>query len=104
MRESPEAGVESAVRKLVLEYASVAPRGQTVRLEASLRSELEIDSLALVSLTLRLGDELGIDFATADIDLSEVATVGDLVALGHALLRTDGTGGTPPPDRDRTRR
>ena len=76
--------VEQRVSSLVLEYAqapSIAPVAATM----SLRRDLSIDSLSLVSLVLRLGEELGVDLVERGIELRGLDTVGDLVALGHSL-------------------
>jgi acyl carrier protein len=55
----------------------------------SLRDDLAIESLSLVSLTLRLADELGINIDELDIELGEVKTLGDLVRVAQTLSRSN---------------
>ncbi len=84
-----EPTVEERVAGLVLEYAQTPPEeSDNGRIDASLslRRDLSIDSLSLVALTLRLGDELKVDLIALGIDLSRIDTVGDLITLGRTLL------------------
>ena len=78
---------------LVLQYATTTP-DLPMAPSLSLRGDLSIDSLTLVSLTLRLGDEAGIDLIEAGVDLGRLETVGDLVAL-FQTLQTGGSHGEP---------
>jgi acyl carrier protein len=78
--------LESRVERLVREYArEVPPRGLDARL--SLRDDLAIESLSLVSLTLRLGDELGVDVLEAGVELGDMKTLGDLIRVAQTLSR-----------------
>lgn len=77
--------MEARVARLVLEYAQNPPPGGELRSELSLRKDLAVESLSLVSLTIRLGDELGVDIVELDINIGRVETMGDLVALGQRL-------------------
>ena len=80
--------IESKITSLVLEYAIHAPPDRPLRPEFTLRDEIGLDSFALVSLMLRLGDEFDVDFveesARLGIGLHEISTFGDLVRLGRA--------------------
>jgi acyl carrier protein len=51
----------------------------------SLRDDLAIESLSLVSLVVRLGDELGVDAADDALELEGLTTVGDLLAMARRL-------------------
>jgi len=87
MRETAEARVELQV----VEYAVTVPVARPLDPGLSLRDDLAIESLSLVSLTLRLADELGISVDDLDLELGEVKTINDLVRVAHALSRvTDG--------------
>jgi acyl carrier protein len=77
--------ITQRVERLVLEYAQNPPPGGRLGPELSLRCDLAVESLSLVSLTIRLGDELGVDIVEREIDVGNVQTVGDLVALGASL-------------------
>jgi acyl carrier protein len=84
-----ELDVESKITDLVVEYAINAPRDRPLRPELSLREEIGLDSFALVSLMLRLGEEFNVDLVEESsrlgIQLHEIATFGDLVRLGRAV-------------------
>jgi acyl carrier protein len=82
--ETPEAQVE----RLVLDYAQSLPPGRPLDPGLSLRDDLIIESLSLVSLTLQLGDELGVNVVDLGIELGELRTLGDLVGMARMLLRT----------------
>ena len=66
-----------------------APPDRPLRPEFSLRDEIGLDSFALVSLMLRLGDEFKVDFVEESsrlgFNLHEISTFGDLVRLGRAV-------------------
>jgi acyl carrier protein len=81
LNETPEARVE----RLVLEYAQNLPAGRPLDLRLSLRDDLVIESLSLVSLTLRLGDELGVNLMDSGIELGGLKTLGDLVTMARTL-------------------
>ena len=78
--------VDARVAALVLEYSQNPPAGP-LDPHASLRNDLGVDSLSLVSVAVTLGDELGIDLVEWGADLGKLETLADLVALGHALAR-----------------
>lgn len=76
--------LERRIAELVLSYSDRAPAAP-VSASLSLRRDLSIDSLSLVALTLRLGDELQVDLVERGLDLSRLDTVGDLFALARSL-------------------
>ena len=78
--------VDARIATLVLEYAQVPPAGP-LNPKASLRKDLGVDSLALVSVAVALGDQFGVDLVEWGADLSKLETVADLIALGQALAR-----------------
>jgi len=73
--------LEERVFRLVLEYAAAADAGQGLDPRLNLRSDLGVESLALVSLAIRLGEEFGADLAERGIELGTLQTVGDLIVL-----------------------
>ena len=79
------------VTRLVLEYAQARPAeasaGAPLDGKLTLRGDLAIDSLALVSLTIRLGEELEVDVVESGLDFSQMETVGDLLAVAEKLNR-----------------
>ncbi len=83
VQESAQARVE----RLVLEYAQSIPSGRPLDTGLSLKDDLAIESLSLVSLTLRLGEELGVDVVEMDLGLGDVKTIGDLVEVAHTIAR-----------------
>ena len=86
-----EAELESAaaqVERLVREYAPGVPEGRPLDARLSLKNDLAIDSLSLVSLTLRLGDELGVDVVEMGLELGDVKPLGDLHNIALAISRS----------------
>jgi acyl carrier protein len=77
------------ITDLVLEYALHAPAERPLKPELSLRDEIGLDSFSLVSVMLRLGEELKVDLAEESaklgIDLQQISTFGDLLRLGRAF-------------------
>jgi hypothetical protein len=89
--------LEETVGRLLLQYAQCPPLPLPLPPALALRREMAIESLSLVAVLLRLGDELGVDVTEAGIDLGTVETVGDLVALARRIApagcRGDGISG-----------
>jgi acyl carrier protein len=77
-------GTEEQVTRLLAGFAQKA-LGARPDPRLSLRDDLGIESLSLVSLVVRLGDELGVDAADDALDLAGLKTVGDLVVLARRL-------------------
>lgn len=77
--------MEQRVTRLVLEYAQSVPTARPLHAELSLRKDLAIESLSLVSLALRLGDEFGVDLPEMSLELGRLETLGDLVSMARAL-------------------
>ena len=77
--------MESCVERLVLEYAQSVPSERPLRPSLSLRNDLAIESLALVSLALRLGGELGVDIVEQGVELGRLSTLGDLLNAARTL-------------------
>jgi hypothetical protein len=82
-RESTAARVE----RLVREYAQGLPEGRPLEAGLSLKNDLAIESISLVSLTLRLGDELGVDVVEMGLELGNVKTLGDLQNVALTISR-----------------
>ncbi len=79
--------MDALVESLVLQFALTTPP-TPLSPSLSLRRDLSIDSLSLVSLALRLGDELHVDLVERGVDLGRLDTVGDLVELARSLHPT----------------
>jgi len=77
--------LEACVERLVLEYAQSVPPQRPLQAGLSLRNDLAIESLSLVSLTLRLGGELGVDIVEQGVELGKLSTVGDLLDVARTL-------------------
>jgi acyl carrier protein len=76
---------EARVERLVLEYAQTTPSQRPLDLRLSLRDDLAIESMSLLSLTVRLGDELDVDVLDLGLELGNLQTVGDLVRTARKL-------------------
>jgi acyl carrier protein len=83
--------LERRILDLIAQYAQTPPDGPILP-ALSLRRDLSIDSLSLVALTLRLGDELEVDLLNAGFDLGRLDTVGDLLAFGRSVRSDEGGG------------
>jgi acyl carrier protein len=78
--------MEERVTRLLLDYARIVPAERPFPASLSIRKDLEVESLALVSVAIRLGDELNADVIDAGVELGSLDTVGDLVAIGRRLV------------------
>lgn len=76
---------EACVERLVLEYAQSVPSGRPLAAQLSLQQDLAIESLSLVSLALRLGNEFGVDVVELGLELRDLKTFGDLVEVARTL-------------------
>jgi acyl carrier protein len=85
----PEA-VEAWVERLVREFSPEAVPGGELSPRLSLRDDLAIESLSLVSLAVELGAQVGVDVADIELELGDVKTVGDLVRVAETLRRIKG--------------
>jgi acyl carrier protein len=81
--------IEERVERLVLEYA-LHPAAPPLDARLSLRDDLEIESLSLVSLIVRLADELGVDVVSSGLDLGELTTLADLLRAANKISRSKG--------------
>lgn len=77
--------MEERIHAILAEYgggeAVVLPLNRSLHL----RSDLAIESYSLVSIIVRLSDELGVDAASVELELHRLETVGDLIRLGESL-------------------
>ena len=91
--------LEDRVEQLVLEYAQSVPAARPLDRKLDLRNDLVLESLSLVSLAVRLGEELGVDIVDLGLELGDVKTLGDLMTMAHIIARTKTqepqTGATP---------
>jgi len=79
-------GVEETVARLLQEYAQTqVPASSPLNHQLSLRGDLEIDSLSLVSLTIRLGEEFNVDVVESGVEFGQLETVGDLIGVAKKL-------------------
>jgi acyl carrier protein len=82
--------LEDRISGILLEYAQNTLQSQALSASQSLRNDLAIESLSLVSVVLRIGDEFGVDIASSggELELSSFETVGDMWRLGQSFLQT----------------
>ncbi len=81
------ADLDTRVGELLAEYASVAPPASGPLDPALLLDkDLGIESLSMVSLMLRLAEELEVDVVALGVDLGRLDTVGDLLQLARKML------------------
>ena len=78
--------MEETIARLIKEYAQAqVPATPPLNPGLSLRGDLEIDSLSLVSLTIRLGEEFNVDVVESGIEFGRLETVGDLMEVAKKL-------------------
>jgi acyl carrier protein len=77
--------MDARITRLLLEHAQNVPAQRPFPLGLSIRKDLAVESLSLVSVTLALGDELQVDVTSLEIDFSGMETVGDLVRIAHQI-------------------
>ena len=81
--------IEAKVSRLITEYAQAPVAGgspaTSLDHNLTLRGDLAIDSLALVSLTIRLGEEFNVDIVESGLEFGQLQTVGDLMAIAEKL-------------------
>jgi acyl carrier protein len=90
--ETIEETMQTRLERLVLEYAQTAPEARPLEARLSLQNDLSIESLSLVSLALRLGDEFGVNVVDMDLELGAVKTFGDLVKVAQTLKQQSNVG------------
>jgi hypothetical protein len=74
------------VTRLLLNHAQSVPAERPFPLGLSIRNELAVESLSLVSVLVDLGAELEVDVTESGLDLGRIQTVGDLIAIGDELV------------------
>jgi acyl carrier protein len=77
----------SRISAILLEYAENPTLPSPLEAALSLKNDLGIDSYSLISIVIRLGDELGVDAVGANLELHRLETVGNLFELGTELER-----------------
>jgi acyl carrier protein len=82
----PEAA-EAWVERLVREFSPQTVPAGALHPRLSLRDDLAIESLSLVSLAVELGAQVGVDVADIELELGDVKTLGDLVKVAETLRR-----------------
>lgn len=88
MTQSAEAAVLAALRAV----SPAAGRGTTADRTLRLREDLNVGSLALVSIAVDLCDRFGADPATLDLGsfIDRAETLGDLIAIVDELRMAQG--------------
>jgi acyl carrier protein len=77
--------MEERITRLLLEHAQNVPPERPLPSRLSIRRDLAVESLSLVTVTITLGEELGVDVVELGIELGGLDTVGDMVAFGRSL-------------------
>lgn len=77
------------VSGILLDYAQVSNRPLPLSPSLSLRDDLAIESLSLVSVVLRLGDEFEVDVVEMGFEMRTLETVGSLIELARTLQNSE---------------
>ena len=80
------------VAGVLAEYVAEMPADRPLSAGLSLRQDLALESLALISVLVRIGNEFGIDIGDQEFDIASLETVGDLVALMEKLALATSNG------------
>lgn len=83
--------IDELVHRLLHEYAQNGANPGPFDPGLSIRDDLGIESLSLVSLAVRLGDHLGVDVASEEMELGSLRCVADVLALGRRLQHAAAT-------------
>lgn len=73
--------VEGRISTILAEYLPLS--SSDIPYDSSI--SLGLESLALVSVILRIGDEFGVDVIDSAMEMNSVTTVGDLYSLVYKL-------------------
>jgi acyl carrier protein len=84
--------LQQRLKKLLMDRCGV--NEEAIRPEATLNTDLGLDSLDAVELAIAIEDEF--DVKIADEDMKKLATVGDALATIQRLLTDKPTGGGGP--------
>lgn len=84
------------IERLLLQHTHSEGFVGRLSFELSIRDELGVESLSLVSVLVDLGAELGIDISEAGVELARIQTVGDLIGLGDLLAARNADSGLAP--------
>ncbi len=80
--------LQKRVAELLAEYAAVAVDPASLDGSRTLAGDLGIESLSLVSLLLRVAEELEVDLVALGIDLTGIDTVEGLMQLARKMLES----------------
>ena len=80
-----QSSIANRVSEILLEYAQADTSKLSIVPSLSIRNDLAIDSLSLVSIVIKIGDACGVDVVEAGLDLTSLLTVEELVSLATAL-------------------
>ena len=73
------------ITRLLLQHTHSEDMVGALAPDLSIRDELGVESLSLVSVLVELGAELEVDITESGVELARLQTVGDLIALGDEL-------------------
>ena len=85
MTEASQARNSDVTAVVVERFQRYLGTTDELRLESLLLADLGVDSIALVTILLDLADELALDLASADVNLHDVQTLGDVASLVASL-------------------
>lgn len=81
--------IENKISTILAEFAQSSTQNLPYDAALSIRDTLGIESLALVSVILRIGDEFQVDVMDSAMELNSIATVGDLYVLALKLQESN---------------
>ena len=85
MTEASQARDSDVTAVVVERFQQYLGTSDDLPLESLLLADLGVDSIALVTILLDLAELLELDLGSADVNLSTVQTLGDVVSLVASL-------------------
>jgi len=89
---APESAVAARIREGIAEH--LKRDVSTIRLQDDLRNDLGLDSLGMIELLFKIEETFDLDIPNAD--LSEMNTIGDVIAHVEKRLETPAAAPTSP--------
>lgn len=91
-----DAKFEDRILQLIAQAVPSRFRKAKITKDMVLRKDLGIDSLGMVALMYRIEESFGVDLGELGpgVNLSQLRTVGDTIAVSRELVRRASSGGT----------
>jgi acyl carrier protein len=86
MPSTSSSEIESRLRKILAQALGDGRRAAGLRPEQTLRNELGMNSVAMLSMLASIEEEFSLDLAELEFEPTEFRTVGDVLSKGAELI------------------